>query len=142
MPDLAKYPELRFLERCDVFVPFLLAMGLFLVGGWQLLVWGFFISTVALFHCTCFINSLAHQMGTQRYDTGDDSRNSLLLALITFGEGWHNNHHRYPGSERNGFLWWEIDVTHYFLTTLSWTGLIWDLRRPPAHVYEEGASSS
>ena len=77
--------------------------------------------------------------GRRRYPTKDTSRNNMLLALITLGEGWHNNHHRYPGSERNGFFWWEIDVTHYLLTLLSWTGLIWDLRRPPAHVYNEGA---
>lgn len=134
--DLAKYPELRFLDRFDVLVPTLLAVGLFLLGGWQWLVWGFFISTVVLFHCTCFINSLAHQLGTQRYETGDDSRNSLLLALITFGEGWHNNHHKYPGSARQGFFWWEVDLTYYGLLLLQRIGLISDLRKPPARVYE------
>jgi stearoyl-CoA desaturase (delta-9 desaturase) len=134
--DLAKYPELRFLDRFDILVPFALAATLFLLGGAQMLVWGFFISTVVLFHCTCFINSLAHQLGTQRYDTGDDSRNSLLLALVTFGEGWHNNHHKYPGSARQGFFWWEIDLTYYGLLVLQKIGVISDLRQPPRRAYE------
>jgi stearoyl-CoA desaturase (delta-9 desaturase) len=134
--DLAKYPELRFLDRFDILVPLALAATLFLLGGAQMLVWGFFISTVVLFHCTCFINSLAHQLGTQRYDTGDDSRNSLLLALVTFGEGWHNNHHKYPGSARQGFFWWEIDLTYYGLLGLQKLGIISDLRQPPRRAYE------
>lgn len=136
VPDLTKYPELRFLDRFDILVPIALAVTLFLVGGAQLLVWGFFISTVVLFHCTCFINSLAHQLGSQRYETGDDSRNSLLLALLTFGEGWHNNHHKYPGSARQGFFWWEIDLTYYGLALLQRLGIISDLRQPPARLLE------
>lgn len=138
VPDLTKYPELRFLDRFDVLVPIALAVTLFAVGGAQLLIWGFFISTVVLFHCTCFINSLAHQLGTQRYETGDDSRNSLLLALLTFGEGWHNNHHKYPGSARQGFFWWEIDLTYYGLAFLQRLGIISDLRQPPARLLERG----
>ncbi|MDX1646695.1 MAG: fatty acid desaturase [Longimicrobiales bacterium] len=137
VPDLVKFPELRFLDRFDVLVPLALAVGLFLVGGAQLLIWGFFISTVVLFHCTCFINSLAHQLGRQRYDTGDDSRNSLVLALLTFGEGWHNNHHKYPGSARQGFFWWEIDLTYYGLLLLERLGMIHDLRKPPRRAYEQ-----
>ena len=136
VPDLTKYPELRFLDRFDVLVPIALAVTLFVVGGAQMLVWGFFISTVVLFHCTCFINSLAHQLGTQRYETGDDSRNSLFLALLTFGEGWHNNHHKYPGSARQGFFWWEIDLTYYGLAFLQRLGIISDLRQPPARLLE------
>ena len=133
------YPELRFLDRFDVLVPALRAIGVFVMGGWQWLVWGFFCSTVVLFHCTCFINSLAHQLGTQRYETGDDSRNSLLLALICFGEGWHNNHHKYPGSARQGFFWWEIDITYYGLLLLEKVRLISDLRPPPKRVSEAAA---
>jgi stearoyl-CoA desaturase (delta-9 desaturase) len=132
IPDLAKYRELRFLDRFDLLVPLALAVTLFLLGGWQLLIWGFFVSTVVLFHCTCFINSLAHTMGRRRYATGDDSRNSLILALVTFGEGWHNNHHRYPGATRQGHRWWEIDLTFYGLWLLSRLGVIWDLRPVPA----------
>lgn len=132
--DLARFPELRFLDRYDVLVPIALATTLFLLGGAQMLVWGFFVSTVVLFHCTCFINSLAHQLGSQRYATGDDSRNSLLLALLTFGEGWHNNHHAYPGAARQGFFWWEIDLTYYGLLLLERLGVIHDLRQPPERV--------
>jgi stearoyl-CoA desaturase (delta-9 desaturase) len=142
--DLARYPELRFLDRFDVVVPALLALTLFASGellarfaphlgtdGWQLLVWGFCVSTVALYHATFTINSLAHRYGRRRYATRDDSRNNLWLALLTFGEGWHNNHHHYPGSARQGFYWWEIDLTYYGLRVLAALGLIWDLRPVP-----------
>ena len=96
--------------------------------------WGFIISTVALYHVTFAINSLAHTYGTRRYATDDDSRNNLWLALLTFGEGWHNNHHFYPNSARQGFRWWEIDISYYLLVAMSWLGLIWDLKPVPAHV--------
>jgi stearoyl-CoA desaturase (delta-9 desaturase) len=102
-----------------------------------LFVWGFFISTVFLLHATFCINSLAHVLGKKRFATKDDSRNNLFLALLTLGEGWHNNHHRYAFSARQGFLWWEIDVSYYLLKMLSWTGLIWDLRPVPKAVYAE-----
>ncbi|HAV62982.1 MAG TPA: acyl-CoA desaturase [Verrucomicrobiales bacterium] len=149
--DLAKFPELVFLNRFDSLVPIVLATGLFFLGmilehfapglgvtGGQMLVWGFFISTTALFHGTCSINSLAHLIGRKRFNTKDDSRNSLLLALITLGEGWHNNHHHYMGATRQGFYWWEIDITYYVLKVMSWTGLIWDLRPVPISVKEDG----
>ena len=134
--DLAAYPELRFLDRFDALIPLLLAVTLFLIGGWQLLIWGFFISTVVLFHCTCLINSLAHTLGRRRYDTPDDSRNSLLLALITLGEGWHNNHHRYPGAVRQGFRWWEVDLTYYGLRVLALVRLIRDLHPVPRRLLQ------
>jgi stearoyl-CoA desaturase (delta-9 desaturase) len=137
--DLARFPELRFLDRFDIVVPTLLAVTLFLVGGWSFLVWGFFISTVVLFHATCLINSLAHAVGRRRYETDDDSRNSLALALITFGEGWHNNHHRFPGSARQGFYWWEFDLTYYALWLLARVRVIRDLRPVPRRVLEAGA---
>ncbi len=148
--DLAKFPELVFLNRFDVLVPALFALGLFLSGrfleqtapslhtsGAQLLVWGFFISTTALFHGTSCINSLAHLMGNRRFETEDDSRNSFILSLITLGEGWHNNHHRYMSATRQGFYWWEIDITYYLLKTVSWTGFIWDLKGVPSSIYRE-----
>lgn len=152
IPDLAKFPELVFLNRHEMIVP--ICYGLAMLGfgtalerwapglgtnGPQMLVWGLFVSTTVLLHGTLTINSLAHVFGSQRFQTKDDSRNSLLLALITLGEGWHNNHHRYPHSARQGFYWWEIDVSYAILKVLSWTGLIWDLRPVPAHVYEEAA---
>ena len=142
--DLTRYPELRFLDRFDVLVPIAYAVALFGLGealaawapglgtdGWQLLIWGFFISTVVLFHATVTINSLAHVWGRRRYATADQSRNNLWLALLTFGEGWHNNHHHFPASARQGFFWWEIDLTWYGLKLLSWCRLIWDLRPVP-----------
>jgi stearoyl-CoA desaturase (Delta-9 desaturase) len=142
--DLLKYPELRWLDRFDVFIPIALAVGLFFVGlilehtapelgtsRWQMLVWGFFISTVLCYHGTYTINSLSHVFGKQRYRTGDSSRNNWLLALITLGEGWHNNHHHYPSAARQGFYWWEVDITYYGLKLLSWLGIIWDLKPIP-----------
>jgi stearoyl-CoA desaturase (delta-9 desaturase) len=106
----------------------------FMVGGWSGLVVGFFLSTVLLYHGTFFINSLSHVFGRRRYVTTDTSRNSLTLALITLGEGWHNNHHYYQSTANQGFFWWEIDISYYILRMLSWVGLTKDLRTPPAHV--------
>jgi len=148
--DLAKFPELVFLNRFDLVVPAVYGAGLYGLGellrvaapglatsGPQLLVWGFFISTVVLLHGTLFINSMAHAFGGRRFATHDDSRNNLLLSLITLGEGWHNNHHRFMGAARQGFYWWEIDPTYYALKVLSWTGLIWNLKPVPRSVYAE-----
>jgi stearoyl-CoA desaturase (delta-9 desaturase) len=148
--DFARYPELRFLDRYDVLMPTVLAVSLFILGeilavvwpasgtnGWQLVVWGFVISTVVLYHITFTINSLAHTFGHRRFATRDDSRNNLMLALLTFGEGWHNNHHYYPGSARQGFTWWEFDITYYLLRGLQSLGLIWDLRPVPERVLQQ-----
>jgi stearoyl-CoA desaturase (delta-9 desaturase) len=145
--DLTKFPELVFLDRHHWIVPATLAVSTFGVGalleavapglgtnGWQLFVWGFLVSTVVLYHATYTINSVAHVVGSRRYRTTDDSRNNWFLALLTLGEGWHNNHHYYPGSTRQGFYWWEIDLTYYGLKALSWLGLVWDLRSPPRSV--------
>jgi stearoyl-CoA desaturase (Delta-9 desaturase) len=134
VPDLAKYPELVWLDKHRYLPAAVLAVACFLVAGWPGLVVGFFWSTVLLFHCTFFINSLAHVHGKQRYVTGDDSRNNWWLALITLGEGWHNNHHAYTASTRQGFRWWEIDLAYYALRVLSWARIVWDLNEPPAHV--------
>ena len=146
--DLARFPELRLLNRFDFLVPSLFAAALYTLGstlethmphletnGPQLLIWGFFISTIALFHATCTINSLAHQFGSRRYPTDEHSRNNGWLALLTFGEGWHNNHHYCPGACRQGFFWWEIDLTYYGLKALSWLGIIWDLHPVPDRAY-------
>ena len=139
--DLARYPELRFLDRYDVAAPLALSCALFLIGeglarawpglatnGAQLVIWGFCISTVALYHATFAINSMAHRFGSRRYATRDDSRNNAWLALLTFGEGWHNNHHHFPGAARQGFYWWEVDLTYYGLRLLAALGIIWDLK--------------
>jgi stearoyl-CoA desaturase (delta-9 desaturase) len=147
--DFARFPELRWLNRFDVIVPIVLAVMLYFVGhllhyaapslgvtGWQLVVWGFVVSTTLLFHATASINSLAHLIGRRRYDTGDDSRNNFFLALITLGEGWHNNHHKFRSCTRQGFYWWEIDLTYYGLKFLAVMGLIWDLRPVPGKAYD------
>ena len=134
VPDLTRYPELVWLDRFQKLPAVALAILCFLIAGWPGLVVGFFWSTVILYHATFAINSLAHVVGTQRYVTGDDSRNNWWLAVITLGEGWHNNHHYFMSSTRQGFKWWEIDPTYYLLKVLSWVGLVWDLREPPAEV--------
>jgi stearoyl-CoA desaturase (delta-9 desaturase) len=136
--DFAKYPELRWLNRHWLVPPVALAVACFLIAGWPGLFIGFFLSTVLLWHHTFLINSLTHVWGKKRFDTTDDSRNNWFTALITLGEGWHNNHHHYQSSCRNGFYWWEIDVTYYVLKALSWVGLVWDLREVPQRVLDEG----
>ena len=150
VPDLVRFPELRFLDRFDSLVPILLLGFSFALGwtldrvspglgtsGMQLFIWAI-ISTVVLFHGTSTINSLSHQFGTRPYETPDQSRNNALLALLTLGEGWHNNHHHYPSSVRQGFRWWQIDITYGLLVMLSWTGLIWELKPVPVHVRVQG----
>jgi stearoyl-CoA desaturase (delta-9 desaturase) len=153
--DLTKYPELVWLNRFDTVIPILFATGLWGLGWlleiyapglrttrWQMLGWGFFVSTTFLFHGTSCINSLAHLMGRRRFQTSDDSRNSWILTLITLGEGWHNNHHRYMSATRQGFYWWEFDPTYYGLKLLSWTGLIWDLKPVPPSVLAEAEAAN
>jgi len=144
VPDLAKFPELKWLDRYDMAMPFVLGGFMMLLGmalekwapslgttGPQMLIWGFFVSTVVLFHGTVTINSLSHIWGNRRYNTKDDSRNNWFLSIITLGEGWHNNHHHFPGAARQGFFWWEYDITFYGLKVMSWLGLIWDLKPVP-----------
>jgi stearoyl-CoA desaturase (Delta-9 desaturase) len=132
--DLARFPELRFLHRFELLPALALAALCFLAAGWSGLVVGFLWSTVLIYHATFCINSLAHVSGSARYVTGDDSRNNWLLALFTMGEGWHNNHHAFQSSARQGFRGWEIDPTYYLLQTLSWVGVVWDLKTPPERV--------
>jgi stearoyl-CoA desaturase (Delta-9 desaturase) len=138
IPDLTRFPELKLIDRFWVVPPVVLGFGMFAIGGWHWTVWGYFVSTVLLSNATYTINSLMHYWGKQRFETGDESRNHLLLALITFGEGWHNNHHRYQASTRNGFYWNEIDITYAILKMMSWIGLVSDLTPVPARVLEEG----
>ena len=98
----------------------------------ELLVWGFVVSTMLVYHATFTINSLSHLFGKRRYATTDDSRNNFCLALITLGEGWHNNHHHYQSSANQGFFWWEIDISYYTICLFRCFGLVWDLRKPGA----------
>ena len=147
--DYTKYPELRWLNKHYLVPPTILAISLMALGGWvnggsvtqmftsagfSTLFIGFFLSTVLLYHGTFSINSIMHKFGKQRYESGDESKNSLWLALLTMGEGWHNNHHYYQVSARQGFFWWEIDFTYYGLKFFSWLGLIWDLQGVPKHI--------
>ncbi len=147
--DWSRFPELVWLDKFHAVVSLSLAGSMFALGallqnvapglgtsGWQMLVWGFVISTVVLYHSTYTINSLAHQFGSKRFATGDDSRNNFWLALLTLGEGWHNNHHHYPSAARQGFYWWEIDITYYLLRGLESLKLIHELRPVPAPVLE------
>jgi stearoyl-CoA desaturase (delta-9 desaturase) len=131
VPDLARYGELRWLNRYHVVPGIALGALLYLAGGLSVFVWGFCVSTVMLWHGTFTINSLCHVFGRRRYQTTDTSRNSFLLSLITLGEGWHNNHHHYMSSVRQGFFWWEVDFTYYVLKMLSWVHIVWDLKAPP-----------
>ena len=135
--DFAKYPELRWLDKYYLVPPTVLGVVCWLLGGWSALFTGFFLSTVLTYHGTFFINSLAHVFGKRRYATTDTSRNSFLLAVITLGEGWHNNHHHYQSTANQGFFWWEIDISYYILRALSLVGLVHDLRTPPKHILDK-----
>ena len=138
VPDLAKYPELLWLERHPYLPAILTGFVVWLLAGWSGLVVGFLWSTVLCWHATFAINSLAHIHGSRRYVTGDQSRNNWWLALLTFGEGWHNNHHHYQGSVKQGFRWYEIDVSYYVLRAMSAVGLVWDLRLPSGRAIQYG----
>ncbi len=142
IPDMARYPELRWLNRNWAAPAVLLAVGLWAAGGAHALVWGFLVSTVLLWHGTYTINSLAHVYGSRRFPTTDTSRNNLWLALLAAGEGWHNNHHYYSPSARLGFRWWEVDPGWYLLWLFEKLGLVWEVRRPPARVTEAASRPS
>ena len=144
IPDFARFKELIILDRFDILVPIISMALLYSLGsvlnllipelgtnGLQMLVWGYVISTVLLLHATLCINSLAHTVGSRRFETKDTSRNNLFLALITLGEGWHNNHHRFPNSARQGLLWWEIDISYYLIKLMEKIGIVWDVNPGP-----------
>jgi stearoyl-CoA desaturase (Delta-9 desaturase) len=132
--DLACYPELRFLNRFDNLLVVAFSVLLFLIGGPLALVWGGFVPLVLCWHATFCINSLAHVWGRRRYATSDDSRNNFVLAMLTLGEGWHNNHHHYQRSARQGFYWWEVDISYYVLKLLERLHIVWDVKGVPLHV--------
>jgi stearoyl-CoA desaturase (delta-9 desaturase) len=136
--DFARYPELVWLNRNYLVPPLAVGALVWIVGGTAVFVWAGLVGTVFLWHGTFTINSLCHVFGRRRFATRDTSKNSLILALITSGEGWHNNHHYYPGSTRQGFYWWEIDPTYYSLKVLEWLGVVWEVRGVPERVLEKG----
>ncbi len=133
MKDLVRYPELRFLEAFHWLPGLVLGVLCHVIDGWSGVVWGFIISTVLLYHGTFLVNSACHVFGSRRFETKDASRNNALVAIVTLGEGWHNNHHHYMSSANQGFKWWEIDVSFYILWLLRCTLVVWDLRKPPAN---------
>ena len=145
--DLYKFPELVWLDKW-IFIPpvaagtFCFFVGQFFGNAMQGLVVGFFISTVILYHTTFAINSLCHMFGSRRYETGEESKNSLWLAILTMGEGWHNNHHHYPLSARQGFFWYELDITYYILLGLAKLGIVWDLQSPPKRMLKPEAMTA
>jgi len=144
IPDFARFKELIFLDRFDILVPLLCLVFMYVLGALlntafpslgtsalQMLVWGYVISTIALLHATLCINSLAHKVGSRRFKTTDTSRNNFTLALLTFGEGWHNNHHQFPHSARQGIRWWEIDISFYVIKCMEKLGLVWNVKPGP-----------
>lgn len=152
--DFSKYSELLWLNRHPYAPPFVFATLLLGLGamfhalrpewgatGPQFLFYGFFLSTVAVYHVTFCINSVAHLYGQRRYAVDDDSRNNWLLGLLAMGEGWHNNHHRYSVCARQGFRWWEIDLSYLVLRVLQWFHIVWDIREPPKAILQEGRAS-
>jgi stearoyl-CoA desaturase (delta-9 desaturase) len=141
--DLFKYPELKFLQRHYVWILVLQMLGLYALGsllslwypdtsinGLQCLVWGFFVSTVFLWHVTFSVNSVCHRWGSQDYDSNDASTNNWIIGILGFGEGWHNNHHFYPSSARHGLKWWQVDVTWILIRGLCLVGLASDPKIP------------
>ena len=150
--DLYKFPELRFIDKWHVLPAISLGISLYLIGnylnasfpglgtsGWQLVMWGFFLSTTLVYHVTFCVNSVTHIVGNKRFNNMDESRNNWLVAFLTFGEGWHNNHHRYPMSARQGMYWWEFDLTFLILKCLEKLGLVWDLKVYPKAIYNEAS---
>ncbi|NBV83407.1 acyl-CoA desaturase [bacterium] len=151
VPDLLRFRELVWIDNNHRLFPIMYGLLLWGLGAvleqnvqgvsaFQIFMWGFVVSTVVLYHITFSINSFSHLFGTRPYKTGDGSRNNWIFALLTMGEGWHNNHHRYPKSSRQGFVWWQIDLTYWVLRMLAMMGVIWSLNRPPKMVIEEAYS--
>lgn len=130
MKEFTKYPELRWLDRHHWVPGVLLAITCYLIDGVSGLAWSFVVGTVALYHATFLINSVCHLLGSRRFDTDDRSRNNWWAALLTMGEGWHNNHHHYQSSARQGFRWWEIDISYYLIRLLGWLRIVRDIREP------------
>jgi stearoyl-CoA desaturase (delta-9 desaturase) len=135
--DFSKFPEITFLERNFFLPPLLLALAMYAIGGMQWLIWGFCLPTMTLAHATFAINTVNHLVGSRRFDTIDESRNNVVTAFFAAGEGWHNNHHRYQRAARNGFYWWEFDLTWYVIRLMAAVGLAWDVQEVPERIYEE-----
>jgi stearoyl-CoA desaturase (delta-9 desaturase) len=130
--DFVRFPELVWLRRWFWVPGLALGAATWAGGGFSTFAIGFCLSRVLLLHLVSTVNYFCHSTGTRRYDTRDASTNNALVALLTFGEGWHNNHHRYPWAARAGFRWWELDLVWYVIKVLAWMGLVWNVRDAPA----------
>ena len=135
--DFSKYPDVRLLDEYYFLPPLLLGLAMYAIGGFPWVVWGFCLPTMTLAHATFAINTVNHLYGSRRFETRDESRNNAITALFAAGEGWHNNHHRYQRAARNGFYWWEIDITYYVILAMQAVGLAWDVQRVPDRIYRE-----
>src|SRR5438552_1100284 len=140
--DFSKAPEIAWLDKNFAVPPLALAVAMYLAGGWSWLVWGFCLPTMTLAHATFAINTVNHMFGSRRFETHDDSRNNVVTAFFAAGEGWHNNHHRYQRAARNGFYWWELDLTWYTIRAMAAVGLAWDVQAVPKRVYEEARAAT
>jgi stearoyl-CoA desaturase (delta-9 desaturase) len=139
--DFSTVPEIAFLDKYFFLPPLALAIAMFAAGGMTWLVWGFCLPTVTLAHATFAINTINHMFGSRRFDTIDESRNNAVTAFFAVGEGWHNNHHRYQRAARNGFYWWEFDITWYVIRLMGALGLAWDIQPVPRRIYEEARAA-
>jgi stearoyl-CoA desaturase (delta-9 desaturase) len=135
--DFSRVPEIAFIEKYFFLPPLTLAIAMFALGGFPLLIWGFCLPTMTLAHATFAINTVNHMFGSRRFETVDESRNNPFTAFFAVGEGWHNNHHRYQRAARNGFYWWEFDPTWYVIRAMKAVGLAWDVQAVPKRIYEE-----
>ncbi|MEM7064735.1 MAG: acyl-CoA desaturase [Cyanobacteria bacterium P01_B01_bin.77] len=128
--DIANDPFYLFCENYFLLMQIILGVVLYAIGGWSFVLWGIFVRLVAVYHCTWFVNSATHKFGYQTYDAGDYSTNCWWVAVVTYGEGWHNNHHAFQFSARHGLQWWEIDVTWMTIKLLSKLGLASRVKLP------------
>jgi stearoyl-CoA desaturase (Delta-9 desaturase) len=135
--DFGKAAELALLEKFFIVPPIMLAASMYLIGGWAWLVYGFCLPTMTLAHATFCINTVNHMFGSRRFETVDESRNNAFTAFFAVGEGWHNNHHRFQRAARNGFYWWEYDLTWYTIRAMAALGLVWDMQPVPDRIYDE-----
>jgi stearoyl-CoA desaturase (delta-9 desaturase) len=129
-PDLNRDPVHRFLDKYHYVFPLALFAGLYAWGGMPYLVWGGFVRSVLVLHTTWLVNSATHIWGYRTFQTRDDSTNLWWVALLTYGEGWHNNHHAFQTSARHGNRWWEIDMTYWAIKAMSWVGLAHSIKMP------------
>jgi stearoyl-CoA desaturase (delta-9 desaturase) len=127
--DIADDPVYQFFQNYMVHIQVALGLLLFFVGGWSFVVWGIFVRAVVVYHCTWLVNSATHKFGYRTYeDSGDNSTNCWWVALLVYGEGWHNNHHAFQYSARHGMKWWEIDLTWMTIQLLQSLGLAWNVK--------------